>query len=95
MNLKEQVRAWLDQESERISEDKNNQELHAAFTDENPTELDAHKEELLIQLVVDNLKSMPHLKFHAQKNLFPYPDSKQLQKAKEIVFPQESAKLTH
>ena len=43
------------------------------------------KGEIIIEMTMENLKDQPDLNFHAQKNLFPYPSSEQLQAAREAL----------
>lgn len=95
MSLKAKLKTWFEGDDDRMTEDRDHQLLLSAFPEESPDRLKALKEEIFLDLVIDNLKTMPNLKFHAQKDFFPFPTSEQLQKAMALLEPQRELKKKH
>ena len=80
--MKEKLKAWFVENEDRL-EDLEDEDAASQFGEVSLSEFQALKEEIIIEMVMENLKEMPDLNFHAQKNLFPYPSSAQLQEARE------------
>ena len=80
--MKEKLKAWFLENEDRL-EDLSDLEAVAQFGQIGLDEFQKLKEEIIIEMVMENLNEMPDLNFHAQKNLFPYPNSMQLQGARE------------
>ena len=89
MELQSRLKAWFEEDEDRLSEDRKNEALLAAFPQEAPEALLRIKEEIFLALVMENLSSMPQLGFHAQKDLYPFPNSEELQKARAILHPDQ------
>jgi len=95
MTLKEKLQAWFKIDEDRLSEDAANETLFASFPGESREQLAQAKEEIFLDQVVENLISMPNLKFHAQMDFYPFPNSEELQKAKLRLDPLGKLKKKH
>ncbi|MDX2470519.1 MAG: hypothetical protein QNL04_08080 [SAR324 cluster bacterium] len=80
--MKEKLKAWFVENEDRLEELKDS-DAAAQFGQIELAEFKKLKAEIIIEMVMENVTDMPDLNFHAQKNLFPYPSSEQLQTARE------------
>lgn len=89
-DLKQRVLDWLGEHEDHITEPE---DLLEAFKDEDPEELQAIRQEEVVRLVAENIKEMPHLKFHDLKSYYPFPSSKEVKLAQAQLDPEASPEV--
>ncbi|OGH00155.1 MAG: hypothetical protein A2600_13620 [Candidatus Lambdaproteobacteria bacterium RIFOXYD1_FULL_56_27] len=84
MDFKARVLAWLAEDEDRIVEES---ELLEAFQEADPALLKEIRRERVVEMVAQNIKEMPHLKFHDLKNYYPFPTSAEVKAAQAKLDP--------
>lgn len=89
-DLKQKVLDWFAQDEDRITEPE---DLLEAFSGEDPEALKQIRRDEVVRLVAENIKEMPHLKFHDLKNFYPFPTSKEVKLAQAQLDPEISPEV--